>query len=89
MDKIQPYGHIDNLPITPIVSNIGTATYNLSKYLAKMLAQLRKSQYSFKSTKDFMNKIKTGKIPTVYQMVAFDVKSLFTNVPLYRTIISY
>ena len=89
MHKIQPYGHIDDLPITPIVSNVGTATYNLSKYLAKMLAQLRKSQYSFKSTKDFMNKIKIEKIPTVYQMVAFDVKSLFTNVPLDRTIISY
>ena len=51
-----------------------------------MLAPLRKSQYSIKSTKDFMNKIKTEKITTGYQIVSFDVKSLFTNVPLDRTI---
>ena len=86
LHKIQPNGHVDNLPIRQIVSNIGTTTYNLSKYLAKMLAPLRKSQYSLKTTKDFMNKIKTEKIPTCYQMISFDVKSPFTNVPLDRTI---
>ena len=64
LHKIQPNGRADDLPIRPIVSNIGTATYNLSNYLAKMLAPLRKSQYSLKSTKDFMNKIKAEKIPT-------------------------
>ena len=36
--------------------------------------------------KDFMNKIKTEKIPTGYHMVSFDIKSLFTTVPLDRTI---
>ena len=64
LHKIQPNRHVDDLPIRPIVSNIGTATYNLSKDLDKMLTPLRKSQYSLKSTKDFMNKIKTEKIPT-------------------------
>ena len=33
-----------------------------------------------------MSKIKTEKITTGYQIVSFDVKSLFTNVPLDRTI---
>ena len=33
-----------------------------------------------------MNKIKNEKVPNGYQMVSFDVKSLFTNVPLDRTI---
>ena len=32
-----------------------------------------------------MNKFKTEKIPTGYQMVSIDIESLFTNVPLYRT----
>ena len=32
-----------------------------------------------------MNKIKTEKIPTGYQMVSFDVKFLFTNLPLDHT----
>ena len=37
--KIQPNGHIDDIPIRLITSNIDTATYNL----AKMLASLRMS----------------------------------------------
>ena len=86
LHKIKLDGHVDHLLIRPIESNIGTATYNLSKYLAKMLEPQRKSQYSLKTTKDFMYKIKTEKIPTGYQMVSFDVKSLFTNLLLDRTI---
>ena len=33
-----------------------------------------------------MNKIKTEKIPTVYQMISFDVKLVFTIVPLDRIV---
>ena len=35
-----------------------------------------------KSTKDFIEKLRTVKIPKGYQMVSFDVKELFINVPL-------
>lgn len=69
-------------PIRPIVSSIGTTTYKLSKYLAKMLVPLRKSQYSLTSANDFMNKIQTEKTPNDYRMVSVDMKILFTNVPL-------
>ena len=43
---------VDALPIRPIISNIGTATYKTSKYLAKLLAPLTKSRYTVNSTKD-------------------------------------
>ena len=86
MHKIQSNWHVEDLPIRPIVSNIRTITYDFSKYLAKMLAQLRKSQYSLKNTKDFMNKIKAEQIPTGYRMFSIDVKSIFTNAPLDLTI---
>ena len=33
-----------------------------------------------------MSKIKNKKVPNGYQIVSFDVKSLFTNVPLDRNI---
>ena len=33
-----------------------------------------------------MNKIKNEKVPNGYQVVSFDVKYLFTNIPLDRTI---
>ena len=38
------------------------------------------------TTKGFMSKIKNEKVSNGYQMVSFGVKSLFTKVPLDRTI---
>ena len=79
--KIPVNGNIDDLPIRLITSNINTATYNLANYLTKLLAPLRESEYIIKSTKDFIGKVKAKEVPNSYQMVPFDVKSLFTNVP--------
>lgn len=45
--KLKKGQGINELPLRPIVSNIGTATYDLAKYLAKLLSPLNKSQYSF------------------------------------------
>ena len=47
---------------------------------------LSASEYTVKSTKDFIEKLRTVKVPKEYQMVSFDVKALFTNVPLEYTI---
>ena len=35
---------VDDLPLRPIISNIGTASYQLAKYLVKLLSPLSKSQ---------------------------------------------
>ncbi len=43
------------LPHCPIVSNIGTASYQLDKYLVKLLALLNKSEYTVNSTKSFLD----------------------------------
>ena len=77
---------INQLPLRPIVSNIGTATYGLSKYLATLLHPLSVSPYTITSTQDFVNKIKDLEVPVGYKLVSFDVSSLFTNVPLDHTI---
>ena len=84
--KIPVNGNIDDLPIRPIVSNINTVTYNIARYLTKLLVPLRESEYITKSTKDFIGKVKSKNVPNGYQMVSFDVKSLFTNVSLDPTI---
>ena len=63
-------------------SNIRTATYALAKYLAEILKPLGQSQYTIKSSKSFIKTLKKQKIPPGFQMVSFDVVSLFTNVPL-------
>ena len=75
-------GNADDVPLRPIVSNIDTATYNLAKFLSKLLALLRESEYTVKNTKTFVDNIKKQNIQNGYNIVFFDVKSLFTNVPL-------
>lgn len=79
-------GDVNQLPVRPIISNIGTATYKTSKYLAKLLAPLTKSKYTIESTKDFIAYTKKLKVSKNHEMVSFDVSNLFTNVPLDFTI---
>ena len=85
--KLDTNGKVDDLPIRPITSNIGTVTYHLAKYLAQLLKPLSESQYKVKNTTEFAKKIRKQKIPKDYTMVSFDVASLFTKVPLEDTII--
>ena len=82
LHKISINDDVDKLLIRPIISNIGTPTYQLAKYLAKILSPLANSEYIVTSTKDFIEKIKNVKVPDGHQLISFDVKSLFTNVPL-------
>ena len=84
--RLPPNGFKDNLPLEPIVSNIGTGSCQLAKYLARLLSPLAQSNYPINSTKDLMIKMKNEKIPENYKIVSFDVKSLFTLVPLEHTI---
>ena len=59
--RIDSKGLADDLYIRPIISNINTASYNLSKCLAKLMTPLSESQNTINSTKEFMNKIKNEK----------------------------
>ena len=87
LHKISINDGVDKLPIRPIISNIGTPTYQLAKYIAKLLSPLANSEYTVTSTKDFIEKIKNVKVPDGHQLISFDVyQSLFTNVPLQKTI---
>ena len=85
--KLSQGDQVEKPPIRPIISNIDTATYWLAKHLAKLLSQLSPSEYTVKSTKYFIEKLRTVKVPKRYRMVSFDVKALSTNVPLEYTMI--
>ena len=56
--KLPPNGFIDNLPRRPIISTIGSASYQPAKYLAKLLYPIAQSNYTINSTKALMIKIK-------------------------------
>ena len=61
LHKIGKNGNINDLPLRPLVSNIGTATYHLAKHLSKVLSPLRNSEYTIKNTKDFLVQLKKRK----------------------------
>ena len=76
---------LKELNVRPIISNIGTATYETAKYRNTLLTPLTKSQYNILSTDDFIQKIKSERIPKGFEMISFDVKNLFNNVALHQT----
>ena len=82
-----PKLHEPQIPMRPIVSFCGSPTYELSKHLTTVLQPLtNKSQHKVQSTENFIDAIKTVQIPDDYKLVSFDVKSLFTNIPLQLTL---
>ena len=46
--KVTRNGNRDQLLIRPIVSNLNTATYQLTKHLSKILSPLRELEYTIK-----------------------------------------
>ena len=77
---------VKDLPLRPVISNCGTATYETSRYLASLLSPLMKNRYTINNTRDFVNRLRELSINDNEKMVSFDVSSLFTNVPLDHTI---
>ena len=86
LQKLKNDSTVDDLPVRPIIPNINTASYQFAKYLAQLLSPLSTSEYTVKSTSDFITHIKGQNIPNNFKLMSFDVTSLFTNVPLDFTI---
>ena len=76
--------HKQGNPIRPIISCVGSASYKLSKWLVKELTPLvgNISSSSVKNNVDFVEKLSRLDINFPFQMVSFDVTSLFTKVPV-------
>ena len=70
----------------PIISNIGTAPYETAKLLNSLLVPLGTPDRSILNTEAFVKQVKGQRIPEGYRIISFDVKSLFTKVPLEETI---
>ena len=66
----------------PIISNIGTATHKTAQYINELLTPLSKSINTIESSSTFVQVVKNRKVPERYEMISFDVESLFTNEPL-------
>ena len=51
-------------------------------FIVMALCEVDKSRRKLQSTENFIDAIKTVEIPDDYKLVSFDVKSLFTSIPL-------
>lgn len=77
-----PKLHKAGIPLRPIVSNVGSPTYNLSKFLSTAITKiLGKNDYYVRDSWHFHEFIKNKNVPNDFMLVSFDVTSLFTNIP--------
>ena len=77
-----PKVHKEGVPLRPIVSSIGSATYEISKFLVGILSPLvGNTEFSVEDSNDFVQFTKTLSLADDEVMVSFDVQSLFTSVP--------
>ena len=65
-----------------MISMVGTAQYNLAKYLNTIIKPNIPSRFMLLSTSDFVERLSQLQSPPNPCFVSFDVVSLFTNMPL-------
>ncbi|XP_064478913.1 uncharacterized protein LOC135392149 [Ornithodoros turicata] len=77
-----PKIHKPDCPLRPIVSFIGSPTYNLSKHLVNLITPVTgRNGLTLSNSKEFVRLIQDQVVDDNDIMVSFDVVSLFTNVP--------
>ncbi|VDO98135.1 unnamed protein product [Schistosoma margrebowiei] len=82
-----PKIHKPNTPLRPILSMCRSPIHNLAKWLTKLFNPIRNQycKYSLTDSFELINYLKDINIKTK-TMCSFDVNTLFTNVPLMKTI---
>ena len=71
----------------PIVSACGTSTYNLAKFLTRILQTYVGMTPSYvKDSQDLVSKLSYWEINEDEELVSFDVSALFTSIPVARAL---
>ena len=83
-----PKIHKQGVPLRPIISIRGSATYESAKELAKILKPLvGKSPHNVQNNRDFLDSIRDIKIKPEECIMSYDVSALFTSIPIEPAII--
>ncbi|XP_068697117.1 uncharacterized protein [Montipora foliosa] len=77
-----PKIHKPERPLRPITSSIGSPTYAVSKHLVSILSPFQRNRFSVKNSSEFAQKIQQHTVASDEVMVSFDIKSLFTSIPV-------
>ena len=78
--------HKKDCPLRPVLAAIGTAEYNLAKWLEQKIKPYLNNKFSTSSSSTFINELLQIKPSNSDICVGFDIKSLYTNVPLKEVI---
>ena len=82
-----PKVHKEGIPLRPIVSSVGSVSYETAKELSRILKHLvGKTKHHVKNTKDFIESIQDITLKTDECLVSYDVEALFTSVPILSTL---
>ena len=74
-------------PLRPIVSSIGSVAYGTAKELSRILKPLvGRSTHHVRNNQDFIQSIEEVKVGTEECMMSYDVKALFTSIPIQHTL---
>ena len=65
LHKLKENDTVESLPLRPVISNVGTATYKTAKYLATLLSPLTSSEYNIKTVTNLSIVLRTQKFQTV------------------------
>ena len=78
--------HETRVPLRAVVSMVETPEYKLAKFLDNLIKPYIPDIYLLRSTENFIERLNECPCNNKNSMVSFDVASLFTNVPLAKTI---
>ena len=67
----QQQQRLEELTMRPVISNIRTATYEITKYLNKLLTSLSKSDHKILNTEDLIRWLREETIIAGYKMISF------------------
>ena len=81
-----PKVHKIDVPLRPILSSIKTPSYNMSKYLVPLISPMAKNEFTVQDSFSFAKEIHNYKCNNSDILASFDIKSLYTNIPLIETI---
>ena len=78
-----PKVHKSGMPLRPIVSSIGSVTYETSKELSRILKPLvGRSPHHVQNNQEFLKQLEDIKLGPDDIIMSYDVKALFTSVPI-------
>ena len=78
-----PKIHKAGVPLRPIISSRGSATYETDKELAKIIKPLAgRFPHHVQNNKDFLESIRNIKLQPDEYIILYDVSALFTSIPI-------